>query len=110
FQTLPSTASSPGDFAAVSLVGLSLPAGQTSMQVLVPVHGDTTPEKHENLLVQLSAVSGASPGRLDGAGRIVNDDGVVLASICQRLECLAGWDSATPALSQDGRYLAFAST
>lgn len=104
------SAASPSDFNAGVLTGLSIPAGQTSTQVMLPVHGDTAIEGHESFKVQLSAITGANPLRTQAYGRVANDDDIILVSVpSDGTVTAANYNSATADMSPDGRYIAFES-
>ena len=62
------------DYDALALTGQSIPAGQTTGQVLVTVHGDTLFEDVEGIVVQLSNVQGAELGTSEGVVIVLNDD------------------------------------
>ena len=53
---------------------LSIPAGQTSINVVVPINPDTAVEANETFTVNLNNVSGANVLKGQGLGTIVNDD------------------------------------
>lgn len=73
--TTDGTATAGTDYAALSDAVVTIPAGQTTADVEVPVTGDTTAEPNETLTVTLSAPTGAT---LDtdttATGTITNDD------------------------------------
>lgn len=74
------------DFTAVHLVGVTIPAGQTSVKVQVPIIGDLDDEADEQLLLKVSnaattRIGDATPTKLladgvsvTGTGTILNDD------------------------------------
>lgn len=62
-----------GDYTAVNQV-ITIPAGQTSRTVSVPVVGDTRPEADETFVVNLSAPTNVSIADGQGVGTILNDD------------------------------------
>jgi len=66
------------DFDGRSLVGVTIPAGQTTYTFALTTHGDTKIEGNETLFVR---ISNASVVVLDGQARgvLVNDDGPVLS-------------------------------
>lgn len=68
------TAWEPSDYVAAS-GSVTFGVGDTSpKQVSVTINGDTTYEVDERLVVRLSAASGATIGKGDGSGYILNDD------------------------------------
>ena len=80
FATANSTAAAGEDYLAAAGV-LTIPAGQTSATISVPVIGDTAIESDERFFVNLSgASSNASIRDGQAVGKIINDDdGVDLA-------------------------------
>jgi serine protease len=72
------TAFPSGDFIASSLVGQTIPAGQTSKTFSVTVNGDTAVEGNETFFVNLSGAS-VSLADSQAKGTITNDDGAVLS-------------------------------
>jgi hypothetical protein len=62
------------DYGSTAVNGLTIPAGQLSANVQVPIHGDTVVEAHEVFWVQLSNPVGANLGAARARGRILNDD------------------------------------
>lgn len=77
--TAPGTAAPGVDYQHANLVGLSIPAGQSSVQVPVTINGDTAVEGHETLTLNLANAVNASIRDGQGRGRIVNDDLATLA-------------------------------
>lgn len=73
FTTAPGTATTPGDFSAVS-GRLTFAPGQTSQTVTVPIAGDDANEPTETFELQLGNASGAAIGSPSGLGTIVDDD------------------------------------
>lgn len=69
------TALAGSDYTATTQT-ITVPAGQTSASVAVPVVGDTAPEPHEKFSVTLSNPSGATLGDGVGEAVIINDDGL----------------------------------
>ncbi len=68
-----------GDYSAVSQ-SETIPAGQTSTTVVIPVAGDTTVENDETLSLTLSNVSGdVGLGNASATGTIENDDFAVVS-------------------------------
>jgi hypothetical protein len=74
YQTAPGSAADGSDYLGIS-GQVSIPAGQLSRTISVPIIGDTNPENAETLNVYLNNPVGA--GMSDGAavGTITNDDG-----------------------------------
>jgi hypothetical protein len=72
--TAPGTAAPGMDYQHASLVGLGIPAGQSSVQVPVTIHGDTAVEGHETFTLNLANAVNAGIRDGQGRGRIVNDD------------------------------------
>lgn len=77
FSTQVGTAIPPVDFVATS-GALTIPAGQTSGQILVQVNGDTDVEDDEQFFVNLTAATNASILDSQGKGTILNDDEIRL--------------------------------
>jgi hypothetical protein len=73
WATADGTATAPGDYTATS-GDATIPAGQTSVPVSVPVVGDTVVEPDETFTVVLSNPVGAEILDGQGVGTIVNDD------------------------------------
>jgi hypothetical protein len=71
--TADGTATAGSDFRSVSLEG-SIEVGRTSTTVPVPVLADTVSEPNETFTLQLSGVTGATRGRTNGVGTILDDD------------------------------------
>jgi uncharacterized repeat protein (TIGR01451 family) len=80
YATSDGTATAGSDYTATTAGG-TIPAGQSSTTVTVPVRGDTLDEPDETYAVDLSGVSGASV--LDGhaVGTIADDDAPPALSI-----------------------------
>jgi Calx-beta domain len=72
-STADQTATTPGDYGAVSTTVWFAP-GQVSTTVDVPVQGDTAHELDETFAVDLSNPTGAALADADGVGTIVDDD------------------------------------
>src|SRR5437763_1476523 len=70
--TNPATAGS--DYVAIVNGSGSISSGNTSTTVSVTVNGDMTPEPNETFFVNISNITGATPGDTQGLGTIVNDD------------------------------------
>jgi len=67
-----------GDYTATSGT-LTIPAGQTSGTISVPVLGDTAYEADETFTVTLSNPSGATLGTSSATGTITNDDSLTIS-------------------------------
>jgi hypothetical protein len=79
FRTSPNGASPGVDFDATPQTGVTIPAGQLSKLVSVPVSGDTTIEQPERLELLISNVLGGELGWNEvPEGWIINDDGPLL--------------------------------
>ena len=79
--TINNTATAPSDFVAKSLVGQTIPAGQTSKTFSVTINGDTAVEFDEVYIVEVSNVTGAVMPNNQSIAKIRNDDGVPALSI-----------------------------
>jgi hypothetical protein len=79
YATSNGTASSGSDYTATSGT-MVMPAGSTSQQVMVLLHGDTTVEASETFTVTLSSPANATLGKSAGTATIVNDDPANLAT------------------------------
>ena len=73
YATSDGTATAGSDYTATTATG-TIPAGQTSTTVTVPVRGDTLDEPDETYAVDLSGVSGASVIDGHAVGTIADDD------------------------------------
>jgi hypothetical protein len=73
YGTADGSAQAPGDYTPVAGI-LTIPAGQTSRTVTVPVRGDTIDEYNETFSVNLSNASGATIADSRGVGTIRDDD------------------------------------
>jgi hypothetical protein len=80
YTTTDGTALAGSDYTATSGTAV-IPAGQTSVQVDVPVTNDATHESDEGLTLDLSSPYNASIVDAQAAGTITNDDAVPAASI-----------------------------
>jgi predicted extracellular nuclease len=67
-------ASAGSDYVAITNQPFTIPQGNSSTTVAVQVNGDTTPEPNETFFVNISGVTGATPGDVQGLGTITNDD------------------------------------
>ena len=74
FGSLDGTASAAGgDYSAIT-GSATIAAGNLTASIPVNVNGDRTVEADETFAVQLTAASGATLGRSEGIGTILNDD------------------------------------
>ena len=73
-NTANNTATAGSDYTAVTAQVFTIPAGQTSVTVSVPVSGDTTFEASETFFVNLSLPTNATLVDSQGLGTITNDD------------------------------------
>ena len=73
------TATPGQDYLSGAAIGLSVPAGQTSVTFPIAVLGDTEVEDNETFTVNLANVRHAAVGDEQGLGRITNDDLASLA-------------------------------
>jgi hypothetical protein len=74
YQTANGTATAGSDFIGTSSSSVTIPAGQTSGAIVVPILGDKRFEANETLTVTLTSVSGAALGTSTATGTITNDD------------------------------------
>lgn len=92
YQTTAGTANAAEDYLAVSGTA-TIPAGQTSATVLVPVKGDTSVESNEAFYLDLSSPVNAVIVRSRGIGVIYNDDGITLSvldtSVTEKIDGVA---------------------
>jgi hypothetical protein len=75
-QTRDDTALSGTDYFSATLHDVQIPAGQTSVVVVVPVRGDKKREKPkvESFFLDISNIRSGTPGVVSGTGSIVDDD------------------------------------
>ncbi len=73
------SASAGSDYVARSLVGETIPAGQTSRTFTVTINGDTLAEQNETFGVGLGGSTGATIFDGQAVGTILNDDGPTLS-------------------------------
>ena len=113
FATSDGDATAGSDYTALSLTGLlSIPAGQTSLMVSVPVIGDSAVEVNEYVNATVSNVAGATLADGAAKGMIVNDDHMMLMSAPADPGAQTGstgLSSGTPSITPDGRFVAFTS-
>jgi len=69
------------DYTAKTLTGQTIPAGSTTYTFTVTVTGDTQAEADETFAVNLTNITGATPGSVSATGTITNDDGVAITPI-----------------------------
>jgi hypothetical protein len=62
------------DYLGHDATARSIPAGQSSLGIDVPVLGDTLPEVDERFFLLVEQVDGATPAQLQGIGTILDDD------------------------------------
>ncbi|KAF1711888.1 hypothetical protein CSC73_03580 [Pseudoxanthomonas sacheonensis] len=74
------TATAGSDYAARSLAGETIAAGQTSRTFTVTVNGDAEREPSETFTVNLSGATGATLADGQATGTIVSDDARVMSS------------------------------
>jgi len=63
-----------GDYASQSLIGQTIPAGNSAYDFTVLVNGDTSVEPNETFFVNVTNVTGATVSDGQGTGTILNDD------------------------------------
>ncbi len=68
------------DYVAKSLTAQTIPSGSSTYTFDVTVNGDTTVEPNETFFVNVTNITGATAGDIQGTGTITNDD-VTLTSI-----------------------------
>jgi uncharacterized protein len=72
-------ATEDNDYVAQSLTGQSIPTGSTGpYNFSVTVNRDTTPEPNETFFVNVTSITGANAGDVQGLGTINNDDVTVI--------------------------------
>ncbi|MGH8027096.1 MAG: Calx-beta domain-containing protein, partial [Pseudoxanthomonas sp.] len=77
--TADGTATAGSDYAARSLTGETIAAGQTSRTFVVTVNGDQQREPNETFTVSLSGATGATLADAQATGTIVSDDARVMS-------------------------------
>jgi uncharacterized repeat protein (TIGR01451 family) len=87
----PTQATAPSDYVAQTLLGQSIPSGTGPYNFNVTVNRDFTSESNEIFFVNVTNISGANAGDVQGQGNITNDD-VTLSFIHD----LQGSGAATP--------------
>jgi hypothetical protein len=65
------------DYVAKSETGRTITAGNTTADFTVTVNGDLTPELNETFFVNVTNITGANAGDVQGLGTISNDDVVI---------------------------------
>ena len=73
-------ANAGSDYVAIVAGAGSISSGNSSTTVSVTVNGDTTPEPNETFFVNISGITNANAGDVQGLGTITNDD-VTLTAI-----------------------------
>ncbi len=74
--TADGTATAGEDYQAKSIVGATIAPGESTYVFSVDVYGDTTHETTETFFVNITNLTGATAGDVQGQGAIVNDDPV----------------------------------
>ena len=95
YTTTDGTALAGSDYTATTGTAV-IPAGQTSVEVDVPITDDTTYEADEGFTLDLSSPYNASIVDTQGAGTITNDDALPSASIAD-VSVAEGASGTTPA-------------
>ncbi|HEX4899789.1 MAG TPA: hypothetical protein VFV61_04605 [Pyrinomonadaceae bacterium] len=88
-------ATEDNDYVANSEIGRTITSGNTSATFSVTVNGDTTTEPNETFFVNITNVTGANAGDVQGLGTINNDD-VTLTAI----HAIQGTGSTSPLAAQ----------
>ena len=90
--TADGTATAPDDYTAVPPTTLTFSPGQTKKTVAVAVHGDTTAEGNENIVLKLSNPVGVVLGDAEGSATIVGEEGLPVVYVANSwvLEGTAG--------------------
>lgn len=88
-------ANAGSDYVAIVAGAGSISSGNSSTTVSVTVNGDTTPEPDETFFVNISGVTNANAGDVQGLGTITNDD-VTLTAI----HSIQGSGTASPLAGQ----------
>ncbi len=73
------TAAPGSDFESKSSLGMTISAGQASANFAVTLNGDNLVEANETLTANLRNVVGATVGRAQAVGTIINDDAATLS-------------------------------
>jgi serine protease len=84
------TATAGSDFVANSIVGATIPAGQTAKTFDVTINGDGAMERSETVFANISNASGATIADPHGVGTITNDDGTISIGDVQVFEGNSG--------------------
>ena len=88
-------ATEDNDYVANSVMGATITTGNSSLNFSVTVNGDTNTEPNENFFVNITNVTGANAGDVQGLGTINNDD-VTLTAI----HAIQGAGSTSPLAAQ----------
>ncbi|MGQ0799197.1 MAG: beta strand repeat-containing protein [Pseudomarimonas sp.] len=75
------TATAGVDYVALAAAAGTITAGNTTVNVVVQVNGDTDVEPNESFNLNLTGVSNASPATTSGTGTITNDDANIVVGI-----------------------------
>ncbi len=75
------SASAGADYTGHASTARSIPAGQTTLTIAVPVQGDTLDEDNETFALNLNGIANATPGSLSATGTISDDDATPTLSI-----------------------------
>jgi len=78
FSTADGTATGGADFVAQTAAAWSIPAGQSTATVEVPIHGDFLIEGPDTFTVSLANLSNGLAGRMTATGTILDDDSRVV--------------------------------
>ena len=88
-------ATEDNDYVANSVIGATITTGNSSTNFSVTVNGDTNTETNETFFVNITNVTGANAGDVQGLGTINNDD-VTLTAI----HTIQGSGSSSPVAGQ----------
>ena len=81
WQTLNNSATTPADYASVPLTTVTFAPGEVEKTLPVTVNGDTLNENDESFTVRISAPTGAAIVDNLAAGRILDEEGPLFASV-----------------------------
>ncbi len=83
--TLTGTAEAPGDYAEPDPLSVSVPAGSTTANIVIPVKGDVLDEDDETVIVTLTGATNAAlsntAAELTATGTITDDDATPTLSV-----------------------------
>jgi uncharacterized repeat protein (TIGR02543 family) len=88
--TADGTALAGSDYIVWGESNCTIPAGQTSYELIIPIYGDTTLESNETFYVNLTNVTGATVVDSRGAVTILNDDSSITINDVSQNEGNAG--------------------